>query len=83
MREGLRYKYAQNPTLFMMLFLTGKAKLIEDAPWDDYFGTGKNGKGKNVMGKLLEELRTSPPDVTEYGVPADCSAEDLKVYRGE
>lgn len=57
MRQAIRYQYHQNPMLMRWLKETGKATLIEEAPWDDYFGTGRNGDGKNVHGKLLMEFR--------------------------
>lgn len=78
MRKALRFKFAQNPSLYTLLKSTGKASLIEDAPWDDFFGTGKDGKGKNVMGKLLMELRDTSVDFSEYF--PDPKVSDLKVY---
>lgn len=78
MRQGLRYKFAQNPALRFLLDSTSKYKLVEDAPWDDFFGTGKDGKGKNVMGRLLEELRDTNYDIEQY--TPRVRAADLKVY---
>lgn len=57
MREAIRYQMHQNPLLLSLLKQTEGYKLIEEAPWDDYFGTGRNGDGKNVHGKLLMEFR--------------------------
>lgn len=57
MREAIRYQYHQNPVLMRLLEDTGDAVLIEDAYWDDFFGTGRNGDGQNVHGKLLMEFR--------------------------
>lgn len=57
MRETNFYKYTQNLDLFGYLLDTGDALLIEDAPWDAYWGWGKNKKGENRMGKILMELR--------------------------
>jgi len=36
---------------------TGNSILIENNPLDPYWGTGPDGKGKNMTGKLLMELR--------------------------
>lgn len=58
MYKAVRYKFAQNPLLWKLLKQT-KGKLVEDAPWDDYFGSGRDGNGKNVLGNLLTVLRDS------------------------
>lgn len=57
MREAIRYQMTQNPLLRALLHSTGSAKIVEEAYWDDYFGSGRNGDGKNVHGKLLREYR--------------------------
>lgn len=57
MREAIRYQFHQNALLLRWLKETEGATLIEEAPWDDYFGTGRDGNGKNVHGKLLMEFR--------------------------
>jgi predicted NAD-dependent protein-ADP-ribosyltransferase YbiA (DUF1768 family) len=36
---------------------TGTEELIEDSPVDYYWGCGADGSGKNMLGKLLMELR--------------------------
>lgn len=57
MRKVLHLKFRQNPELAQQLVATGSEELVHYAPWDGYWGTGKDGRGQNVMGKLLEELR--------------------------
>lgn len=60
MRDALRYKFTQNKKLRAMLKATGTARLYEDSPYDTYWGTGgggTSGTGKNMLGKLLMELR--------------------------
>lgn len=83
MRQAIRFQYHQNPMLVRWLKDTGKATLIEEAPWDDYFGTGRNGDGKNVHGKLLMEFRDDEKgvgvDITLYR-QAHTSLEDLHFY---
>lgn len=64
MREAIRYQMTQNPLLRALLYSTGNAKIVEEAPWDDYFGNGRDGNGKNVHGKLLREYR-------DEGIPED------------
>ena len=53
---GLRLKF-QNSELKQLLINTGKKELIEDSPYDKYWGIGPNGKGKNRLGVLLMQLR--------------------------
>lgn len=64
MRKAIQYQFPQNLVLMNLLMSTGKAELVELAPWDDYFGTGRDGEGKNVHGKLLMEFRD---DHEKYG----------------
>lgn len=55
MRIGLYAKFTQNPKLKEMLVKTNDSILEEASPYDSYWGTAKN--GKNMLGKLLMELR--------------------------
>jgi predicted NAD-dependent protein-ADP-ribosyltransferase YbiA (DUF1768 family) len=32
-------------------------ELIEDSPYDSYWGIGPSGNGKNMLGKILMETR--------------------------
>lgn len=57
MTRGLREKF-KDPELRKILLGTGKKELIENSPYDKYWGIGPNGKGKNRLGVLLMELRT-------------------------
>ncbi|MCF6442481.1 NADAR family protein [Pseudoalteromonas luteoviolacea] len=56
MLVGLRKKF-QDKALRDLLIATGKKELIEDSPFDKYWGIGANGKGKNRLGFLLMKLR--------------------------
>ncbi len=56
MREALRRKFA-NPTLRDLLLATKNRPLIENSPFDRYWGAGKDGRGLNRLGVLLVELR--------------------------
>ncbi len=58
MRKALLTKFTQYSLLRNILLNTGENTILEDSPWDAYWGIGKNGKGKNMLGKLLMELRT-------------------------
>jgi ribA/ribD-fused uncharacterized protein len=57
MRDALFEKFIQNEDLGRMLLWTNERELIEYAPWDEYWGTGKYGNGQNMLGKLLMEVR--------------------------
>lgn len=56
--EGLKAKFTQNTILQDLLLKTGSEELIEQSPWDSYWGSGRTGKGKNRMGYLLMKLRS-------------------------
>ena len=47
------------------LLATGNAILIEDSKSDSFWGCGKNGKGKNMLGKLLMKVREELKIVVE------------------
>lgn len=57
MLKGLREKF-KDPELKKILLGTGKKELVENSPYDQYWGIGSNGKGKNRLGVLLMQLRT-------------------------
>lgn len=50
-------KFNRNRDLLEKLLATGDAKLIEDSPYDYYWGIGKDGSGRNVLGQLLGKVR--------------------------
>jgi hypothetical protein len=56
MRHALRRKF-ENLELGALLLSTGTRLLMEDSPYDTYWGSGKNGKDRNRLGVLLMELR--------------------------
>lgn len=74
MLTGLRAKFQQNSGLLDQLKATEPRPLIE-ASTDAYWGEGRTGKGKNRMGKLLEQVRTELKDFT----PAPVAVEAGKV----
>lgn len=57
MKIVLRAKFTQHPDLKEKLLATGDAKLIEKSKTDAFWGTGKKGTGKNMLGVLLMDLR--------------------------
>ncbi|KAH3757546.1 Swarming motility protein ybiA [Pelomyxa schiedti] len=58
MKGGIRAKFQQHPDLAAILLSTGDSPIAERAPYDAYWGDGPDGKGKNMLGKILQELRT-------------------------
>ena len=57
MYEALILKFTQNDDLREMLLATDGFELVEFAPFDGYWGNGKDGNGKNRLGILLMQLR--------------------------
>jgi N-glycosidase YbiA len=57
MRRADWAKYNQNPELAQMLLATGTAQLIEDSPFEPFWGTGRDGNGQNWAGRVLMEVR--------------------------
>ncbi|MCW1921378.1 NADAR family protein [Luteolibacter arcticus] len=57
MRQALEAKFAQHAELKELLLSTGTAKLVEHTGNDSYWGDGGDGTGKNMLGRLLMELR--------------------------
>jgi len=57
MRTAIAQKFAAHSKLSELLISTGTQEIIEDTTNDYYWGCGKDGTGKNVLGKLLMELR--------------------------
>lgn len=56
MARQLYYKFHENQFLREYLLHTKDQILIENNPHDDYWGIG-DGNGKNVLGKMLMEIR--------------------------
>lgn len=57
MRKVVKAKFVQHPDLKEMLLGTGDAILIEHTENDRYWGDGGDGSGKNMLGKVLMEVR--------------------------
>ena len=60
-----RCKFLSFPNLKAMLLATGMRRIVESAPWDEHWGTGRSGSGRNALGACLmalrAELRGVPP----------------------
>ncbi len=57
MRRAVRRKFEAHDDIRAVLFSTGDEEIIEDAPRDYYWGRGADGSGKNMLGKILMEVR--------------------------
>jgi N-glycosidase YbiA len=57
MRTALRQKFRTHTDIRQVLLDTGDAELVENAPGDYYWGSGADGSGKNMLGKILMEVR--------------------------
>ena len=57
MRQSLRAKFTQHQDIQQVLLSTGDAQLVEHTEKDSYWGDGGDGSGKNVLGRLLMEIR--------------------------
>lgn len=57
MKTCVKAKFTQHTELTELLLSTGTAHLVEDSPYDTFWGCGKNGTGQNMLGKILMEVR--------------------------
>jgi hypothetical protein len=57
MRRAVLKKFETHANIRETLLSTGDEELIENAPGDYYWGIGKTGAGKNMLGKILMEVR--------------------------
>lgn len=57
MRQAIRAKFTGHPKLREILLATGDEEIVENTSHDYYWGCGKNGGGKNMLGLILMEVR--------------------------
>lgn len=57
MLEVIRAKFSQDDNFKKLLLSTGSRELIEASPVDAYWGYGPDKKGKNMLGKILMQVR--------------------------
>src|SRR5262245_13970127 len=57
MRDVVRAKFTQHDDIRQVLLSTGDAKLVEHTENDFYWGDGGDGRGKNMLGRILMEVR--------------------------
>ncbi len=59
MRTAVLAKFTQHPEIRAQLLATGDEELVEATTRDLYWGCGSSGTGKNMLGKILMEVRTA------------------------
>jgi len=64
MEKVLICKFSQHEELANLLLSTGNAKIFQDSPTDEFWGTGQEGNGQNKLGVLLMETRAILRDLT-------------------
>ena len=59
MRDAVLAKFTQHDELRALLLSTGDAKLVEHTTNDDFWGDGGDGSGRNMLGRILMQVRDS------------------------
>ena len=57
MREAVLAKFMQHDDLRELLLSTSDARLVEHTENDDFWGDGGDGRGKNMLGRILMDVR--------------------------
>jgi ribA/ribD-fused uncharacterized protein len=57
MRKAVLAKFTQHPELRRALLATGDARLVEHTRRDAFWGDGGDGRGRNMLGRVLMEVR--------------------------
>lgn len=57
MRRAVRAKFTQHEDIYRILLSTGDARIVEHTENDSYWGDGGDGSGKNMLGRILMEIR--------------------------
>lgn len=57
MREAVLAKFTQHTEIQEVLLSTGDALLVEHTKNDNYWGDGGDGRGNNMLGKILMQVR--------------------------
>jgi len=57
MRRAVLRKFETHEDIRVLLLASGDEELVENAPNDFYWGCGSDGSGKNMLGRILMEVR--------------------------
>jgi ribA/ribD-fused uncharacterized protein len=74
MRQAVLCKFQTHTDIRNILLSTGNAEIVENSPIDFYWGCGADGSGKNMLGKILMEVRES----LNYKYSADADRRSVK-----
>jgi ribA/ribD-fused uncharacterized protein len=66
MRRAVSAKFTQHEDIRAILLSTAKAKIVEHTENDDYWGDGGDGSGKNMLGRILMEIRENLQGDSSY-----------------
>jgi ribA/ribD-fused uncharacterized protein len=59
MRRAVLRKFETHADIRALLLDTGEEQIVEHAPRDHYWGSGADGSGKNMLGRILMEVRAT------------------------
>jgi N-glycosidase YbiA len=57
MKAAVLAKFRAHESIRAILLGTGNEEIVENAPNDFFWGCGKDGSGKNMLGRILMEVR--------------------------
>ena len=82
MLDVVRAKFNQHPDLAQKLLATGDEELVEGNDWGDTYWGVCNGRGKNMLGKILMRVRAElrGENIAEVAVEKVESAEQMSLY---
>jgi ribA/ribD-fused uncharacterized protein len=63
MKTATRAKFQQNSVALALLQKTGQRQLVYQNKGDSFWGTGRDGEGRNRLGEILMEVRRDLKDV--------------------
>ena len=72
MRRAVLKKFETHADIREVLLGTGDEALVENAPGDFYWGCGADGSGKNMLGRILVEVRAKFARLRETSAPGLC-----------
>ncbi|MCX5308823.1 NADAR family protein [Streptomyces sp. NBC_00160] len=79
MRRAVAAKFRTHTDIGAILLATGDAEIVEDTTSDHYWGRGRTGTGKNMLGRIL--MRTRSRIRAERGEAGDGRAPRGRVSR--
>ncbi|PAX54602.1 NADAR family protein [Brunnivagina elsteri] len=69
MYKAVLKKFQTHQQLQELLLSTLDEEIIENAPGDYYWGCGKDGSGKNILGKILMDVRKELGNTNKSIIP--------------